>query len=93
MILRRSIVEHPFATIKYRIFGHPRLLLRGRNGARIEIGLAVMAYNLKRMTNVLGAIKLTQNWSARLEMCQWIRETLDKESVWDEARSTNLSRW
>ncbi len=60
MRLRRSTVEHPFATIKYRIFGHPRLLLRGRNGARIEIGLAVMAYNLKRMTNVLGALKLTQ---------------------------------
>jgi hypothetical protein len=32
------------------------------------------------------------SWSARLEMCQWIRETLDKESIWDEARSTNLSR-
>ena len=30
-------------------------------------------------------------WSARLEMCQWIRETLDKESIWDEARSTNPS--
>jgi type I restriction enzyme R subunit len=34
-----------------------------------------------------------EEWSARLEMCQWIRETLDKESIWDEARSTNLSRW
>jgi len=33
------------------------------------------------------------SWSARLEMCQWRRETLDKESIWDEARSTNLSRW
>jgi hypothetical protein len=32
-------------------------------------------------------------WSARLEMCQWIRETLDKESIWDEARSTSLSKW
>ena len=32
-------------------------------------------------------------WSARLEMCQWRRETLDKESIWDEARSTSLSRW
>ena len=28
MRLRRSTVEHPFATIKYRIFGHPRLLMR-----------------------------------------------------------------
>jgi transposase len=60
MRLRRSTAEHPFSTIKYRIFGHPRLLLRGRSGARIEIGLAVMAYNLKRMTNVLGAGKLTR---------------------------------
>jgi hypothetical protein len=31
-------------------------------------------------------------WSARLEMCQWKRETLDKESIWDEARSISLSR-
>ena len=31
MRLRRCTVEHPFATIKYRIFGHPRLLMRGLN--------------------------------------------------------------
>jgi transposase len=60
MRLRRSIVEHPFATLKYRIFGHPRLLLRGRSGARTEISLAVMVYNLKRMTSVLGAAKLAE---------------------------------
>jgi hypothetical protein len=60
MRLRRCTVEHPFATIKYRIFGHPRLLMRGLSGARVEIGLATMAYNLKRITNVLGATKLTE---------------------------------
>jgi transposase len=60
MRLRRSTVEHPFATIKYRIFGHPRLLMRGLSGARAEIGIATMAYNLKRITNVLGATKLTE---------------------------------
>jgi transposase len=60
MALRRCTVEHPFATIKYRIFGHPRLLMRGLSGARVEIGLATMAYNLKRMTKVLGATKLTE---------------------------------
>jgi transposase len=59
MRLRRCTVEHPFATIKYRIFGHPRLLMRGLSGARVEIGLATMAYNLKRITNVLGATKVT----------------------------------
>jgi IS5 family transposase len=60
MRMRRCTVEHPFATIKYRIFGHPRLLMRGLSGARIEIGLATMAYNLKRITNLLGATKLAE---------------------------------
>ncbi len=60
MRLRRSVVEHRFATIKYRIFGHPRLLLRGRVGAHTELSLAVMAYNLKRMANVIANAKLTQ---------------------------------
>lgn len=60
MRLRRSTVEHPFGTLKYRIFGHPRLLLRGLGGARTEIGIAIMAYNLKRMVNLLGASRLTQ---------------------------------
>lgn len=58
MRLRRCTVEHPFATLKYRILGHPRLLLRGRAGAQTEIGLGTMAYNLKRMINVLGGAKL-----------------------------------
>jgi Bacterial regulatory proteins, lacI family len=44
----------------YRIFGHPRLLMRGLFGARVEIGLATMAYNLKRVTNLLGATKLIE---------------------------------
>jgi len=58
MRLRRSTVEHPFAFLKYRIFGHPRFLLRGLKGAQTEISLAAMAYNLKRMLNVLGGTRL-----------------------------------
>jgi hypothetical protein len=37
------------------------LLMRGLSGARVEIGLATMAYNIKRITNVLGAT----NWLKR----------------------------
>lgn len=59
MRLRRSTVEHPFANLKYRIFGHPRFLLRGLRGTHTEISLAVMAYNLKRMINILGGSVLT----------------------------------
>jgi transposase len=58
MRLRRSTVEHPFASLKYRIFGHPRFLLRGVTGAQAEISLATMVYNLKRMLNLLGGIRL-----------------------------------
>jgi transposase len=58
MRLRRSTVEHPFASLKYHIFGHPRFLLRGVAGAQTEISLATMVYNLKRMLNLLGGIGL-----------------------------------
>ncbi len=60
MRLRRCTVEHPFATLKYNIFGNPRLLLRGVGGAQTEISLGTMAYNLKRMINVLGGLKLVE---------------------------------
>ena len=60
MRLRRCTVERPFAMLKYAIFGHPRFLLRGLAGAQIEISLAVLAYNLKTMMNVLGAAQPTQ---------------------------------
>ena len=63
MRLRRSTVEHPFATLKYRIFGHPRFLLRGLNGAQTEMSLAVMAYNIKRMFNILGGLQLKASFS------------------------------
>lgn len=59
MRVRRCTVEHPFAFLKYRVFGHPRFLLRGTKGAAIEIALATMAYNLKRMVNILGTRALT----------------------------------
>ena len=60
MQVRRSTAEHPFAALKYHIFGHPRFLLRGLQGAQAEISLAVLAYNLKRMRNVLGGQVLSQ---------------------------------
>jgi transposase len=58
MRLRAVTVELPFAALKYRIFGHPRFLLRGLAGAQTEISLATLVYNLKRMLNILGGIQL-----------------------------------
>ncbi len=48
---------------------------------------------LRLLHSALSSVSGYRVWSARLEMCQWRRETLDKESIWDEARSTSLSRW
>jgi transposase len=63
MRLRRSIAEHPFVALKYQIFGHPRFLLRELKGAQTEISLGVMAYNLKRMVNILGARALSRRFA------------------------------
>lgn len=60
MRLRKSIAEHPFAALKYQIFGHPRFLLRGLKGAQTEISLGTLVYNLKRMMNILGTHVLAQ---------------------------------
>ena len=52
---RRSTVEHPYGTIKDQILGNGRLLMRGMAGARAELSLAVLAYNVKRVVNMKGA--------------------------------------
>jgi transposase len=57
MRLRRCTVERPFAELKERLMGR-RFLLRGLRGARGEMAMAVMAYNLKRLTRLLGALTL-----------------------------------
>ncbi|UVK96768.1 IS1182 family transposase [Pseudomonas sp. B21-048] len=58
MVSRRSIVEHPFGNLKQWLFGNGRFLLRQLEGARAEMALAINAYNLKRVINVLGARQL-----------------------------------
>lgn len=60
MRLRRCTAQRPFAVLKHVILGNARFLLRGRDGAQIEISLATLAYNLKTMIHVLGANKLAR---------------------------------
>jgi transposase len=54
MRLRRCLAEHPFGTLKNVILGNGRLLLRGMAGAGGEVALALLAYNFKRVTKILG---------------------------------------
>lgn len=49
--LRKTIVEHPFGTIKY-LMGKIPLLLRGVKKAATEINIYTTVYNLKRLFNL-----------------------------------------
>lgn len=60
MALRRQTVEHPFGTIKHQILCNARLLMRGIRGARAELSLAILAYNFKRVANMMGNRNLMQ---------------------------------
>jgi hypothetical protein len=54
---RRCASEHPFGTIK-RMTAGGRFLTRGLNKARVEAALSVLAYNIIRTINLIGAANL-----------------------------------
>jgi len=53
MRIRRETVEHPFGTLKSWM-GHSHFLTRGLDNVRTEMSLHVLAYNMKRMINIMG---------------------------------------
>jgi len=53
MALRRSTVEHPFGTIKAWM-GATHFRMRRLKNVRTEMALHVLAYNIKRVINMLG---------------------------------------
>lgn len=56
---RGSIVEHPFGTIK-RSFGYNYFLTRGIDSVNAEAGFISLAYNLKRLINIMGVKDLVR---------------------------------
>lgn len=51
--LRKQLAEHPFGTIK-RSFGYTHFNLKGLEKVRTEWSLITLAYNLKRVLNLVG---------------------------------------
>jgi transposase len=49
---RKALVEHPFGTLK-RWFGYTHFLLKGLDKVRAEWTLMTLAYNLKRVLNLV----------------------------------------
>jgi hypothetical protein len=56
MTLRRRTVEHVFGTLKYWM-GSTHFLTRTLEHVSTEMSLHVLAYNLKRVLQVLGIAK------------------------------------
>ena len=59
MTLRRSVVEHPFGTIKFWM-GAAHFLMKRLPHVRTEMALHVLSYNMKRVMNSLGVGGLLQ---------------------------------
>jgi len=55
--LRKTLAEHPFGTIK-RWFGYTHFLLKGLAKVQTEWSLTTLAYNLKRVLNLVSFEKL-----------------------------------
>jgi transposase len=56
---RKELVEHPFGTIKHWM-NQGTFLMRGKLKVAGEICLSVLAYNIKRVLNIMGITKLIE---------------------------------
>ena len=56
---RKAIIEHVFGTIK-RAFGYDHFLCRGNAKVGTEINLTTLAYNIKRVCNIIGVPQLVK---------------------------------
>lgn len=66
MGIRKSLVEHPFGTIRM-LMGKIPILMRGVPGVQAEINLHTTVYNLKRLLNIEGTTQLHN----RIEEYEW----------------------
>ena len=57
---RNCMSEHPFGTIK-RGFNQGYLLLKGLRKVGGEVGFTMLAYNIRRVINIVGVSKLMEN--------------------------------
>jgi hypothetical protein len=54
---RQQLVEHPFGTIKFW-WDHGHFLMRGLAKVKAEFSLSTLAYNIRRVLNILGVKRL-----------------------------------
>ena len=57
MKMRGQLVEHPFGTIKFW-WDHGHFLMKGLEKVKAEFSLSTLAYNIRRVLNILGVERL-----------------------------------
>ena len=57
MAKRRNICEHPFGTIMH-VFGYRNFLCKGSEMVNTEMSITVLAFNMRRVINILGVTQL-----------------------------------
>jgi hypothetical protein len=65
MKVRRSTAEHPFGTIKFWM-GATHFQMKTLKHVGTEMSLHVLAYNMKRVINILGTKQLIEAIQARV---------------------------
>jgi hypothetical protein len=63
---RKDLVEHPFGTIKHG-WDQGHFLMKGLEKVRAEFSLSTLAYNIRRVLNILGVRRLV----AALQERKW----------------------
>jgi transposase len=69
MRIRRQTVEHPFGTLKAWM-GATHFLMKTLAHVRTEMSLHVLAYNLKRVINIIGLKALIDGIKAKMALCR-----------------------
>ena len=83
---RRNTVEHPFGTIKHAMNqGH--FLLKGLRQVRAEFSLSTLAYNLRRVMNIVGVRALVEALRRRLRALAEAYRCAHDRGSWFYARA------
>jgi len=84
MRTRRETVEHPFGTIKARM-GATHFLMKRLHNVKTEMSLAVLAYNLTRVMNIVGIGPLIAAIRETLRLCEL---TIAIRSAWNAIKAS-----
>lgn len=74
---RQAIVEHPFGTIKRQWGFNYIITKKGMQSASSDFGFAMVAYNLKRLVNIIGLKELKQYMESIVQLF-WLNIALSK---------------